>query len=83
MPIAYIKLVMMASVVVLAVMHFPRKVDDWAGLPTPECTWAAWKMSFHSAHLKRQRQILALGEGSRLGAHTGCFPRIHWQHLID
>ena len=33
MPIADIKLVMMASAAVLPAMHFPREVDDWEGLP--------------------------------------------------
>ncbi len=68
MPIADIELVMMASAAVFAAMHFPRKVDDWEGLPALGCTWSAWKMSFHSAHLKRQRQIiLASGGGEPLG----------------
>ena len=34
MPIADIKLVMMASAAVLAAQHFPREVDDWEGLPS-------------------------------------------------
>ncbi len=55
MPIADIKPVMMALAAVLAAMHFPREVDDWEGLPAHGCTWAAWKTSFRSAHLKRQR----------------------------
>ena len=67
MPIADIELVMMALAAVLAAMHFPRKVDDWEGLPALGCTWSAWKMSFRSAHLKRQRQILASGGGEPLG----------------
>jgi hypothetical protein len=41
MPIADVELVMMASAAVLAAQHFPRKVDDWEGLPTPACTWLA------------------------------------------
>jgi len=32
MPIADAELVMMASAAVLAVQHFPRKVDNWEGL---------------------------------------------------
>ena len=67
MPIADIKLVMIALAAVLTAMHFPRKVDDWEGLPALGCTWSAWKMSFRSAHLKRQRQILASGGGEPLG----------------
>jgi hypothetical protein len=67
MPIADIELVMMSSAAVLAAMHFPRKVDDWEGHPTLNHTWSAWKMSFRSAHLKRQRQILASGDGEPLG----------------
>ncbi len=71
MPIANIKLVMMDSVAILAAMHFPRKVDDWEGLPALERTWSAWKTSFRSAHLKRLCQILALGGGEPLrGTHS-------------
>jgi hypothetical protein len=33
MPIADIKLVMMASAAVLAAQHFPHEVDNWEGLP--------------------------------------------------
>jgi hypothetical protein len=70
MPIADIKLVMMASMVVLAAQNFPCKVDDWEGLPAAARTWTAWKTAFHLAHLKRQRQILASGGGKPLkGAH--------------
>ena len=64
MPIADIELVMMASAAVLAAQHFPREVDDWEGLPTPNRTWLAWKTAFRLAHLKRQRQILASGGGT-------------------
>ncbi len=63
MPIADIELVMMASAAVLAAQHFPREVDDWEGLPSTARTWLAWKTAFCLAHLKRQRQILALGGG--------------------
>jgi hypothetical protein len=38
MPIANVKLVMMASAAVLAVQHFPHEVDDWEGLPSASCT---------------------------------------------
>jgi hypothetical protein len=74
MPIADIELVMVALAVVLAAMHFPRKVDDWEGLPMLGRTWAAWKTSFCSAHLKRQHQILALGGGEPLGGAHGVLP---------
>jgi hypothetical protein len=74
MPIANIKLVMMALAAVLSVMHYPRKVDYWEGLPSLGCTWAAWKTSFCSAHLKRQRQILASGGGEPLGGAHGVLP---------
>jgi hypothetical protein len=74
MPIANIELVMMALAAILATMHFPCKVDDWEGLPALGCTWAAWKTSFCSAHLKRQRQILASGGGELLGGAHGVLP---------
>ncbi len=41
MPIADIKLVMMALVAVLAAQHFPQEVDDWEGLPATSCKWQA------------------------------------------
>jgi len=63
MPIADVELVMMASAAVLAAQHFPRKVDDWEGLPAASHTWTAWKTAFRLAHLKRQHQILASGGG--------------------
>jgi hypothetical protein len=66
MPIADVKLVMMASVAVLAAQHFPREVDDWEGLPTVDHTWRAWKVTFHLAHLKCQRQLQATGGGKPL-----------------
>ena len=74
MPIADIELVMMASVAVLAAMHFPCEVDDGKGLPTLGRTWSAWKTAFRSTHLKRQRQILALGGGEPLGGTHGVLP---------
>ena len=74
MPIADIKLVMMALAAVLAAMHFPRKVDDWEGLPALGRTWPAWKTTFCFAHLKRQRQILASGGGEPLGGAHGVLP---------
>jgi hypothetical protein len=63
MPIADVQLVMMALVAVLAAQHFPREVDDWEGLPSTSCTWQAWKVVFHLAHLKHQRQLQALVGG--------------------
>ena len=77
MPIANIEFVMMALAAVLTAIHFPREVDDWEGIPALRRTWVAGKTSFRSAHLKRQRQILASGEGSRSGGGTVFFPRIH------
>jgi hypothetical protein len=67
MPIANVELNMMALAAVLAAQHFPREVNDWEGLPTPNRTWLAWKTAFRLAHLKRQQQILALGGGTLAG----------------
>jgi hypothetical protein len=64
MPIADIELVMMASAAVLLAQHFPRKADDWEGLPSATRTWTVWKTAFCLAHLKRQCQSLASGGGS-------------------
>jgi hypothetical protein len=74
MPIADIKLVMMASAAVLAAQHFPREVNNWEGLPSSSCTWAAWRTAFRLAHLKRQHQILALGGGEPLGRVHSVLP---------
>ena len=74
MPIADIELVMMASAAVLSAQHFPRKVDDWEGLPSNARTWSAWKTAFRLAHLKRQRRILASGGGEPLGGAHGVLP---------
>ena len=69
MPIANVKLVMMASAAVLAARHFPRKVTDWEGRPVID--WRAWKVEFRQAHNRRQRQLQASGGGEPLGgAHT-------------
>ncbi len=38
MPITDVELVMIASAAVLAAQHFPRKVDDWEGLPAASHT---------------------------------------------
>ena len=61
MPIADVELVMTASAAVLAAQYFPRKVDDWEGLPAVNRTWRAWKVAFRLAHLKRQPQLQASG----------------------
>ena len=62
---------MMASAAVLTAQHFPRKVDDWEGIPAVDCTWRAWKVAFRLAHLKRQCQLQASGGGEPLrGAHS-------------
>jgi hypothetical protein len=73
MPIANIELIMIASAAILVVHHFPREVNNWKGLPANSRLWVAWKMAFHLAHLKRQRQILASGGGSLLAGLTVCF----------
>jgi hypothetical protein len=57
MPIADIKLFMMALAAILAAQHFPRQVDNWEGLPALSCMWQAWKVAFRLAHLKRQCQL--------------------------
>jgi hypothetical protein len=74
MPIADIKLVMMALAAVLAAHHYPREVDDWEGLPSSARTWAAWKTAFRLAHVKHQCQILASGGGEPLGGARGVLP---------
>ncbi len=74
MPIANVKLMMMASVAFLAAQHFPREVDDWEGLPSASCTWTAWKTAFCLVHVKRQQQILASGDEEPLGGAHGVIP---------
>jgi hypothetical protein len=70
MPIANVKLVMMASAAVLAAQH-PHEVGNWEGLLAASCTWQAWKVAFSLAHLKCQSHLQALGGGEPLGgAHT-------------
>ena len=71
MPIADIELVMMALSAVLAAWHFVQDVDDWEGLPPVARTWSAWKTEFRSAHLKRQRQILAMSGAEPMGGAHG------------
>ena len=74
MPIANPELVMLALAAVLAVQHFPRKVDDWEGLPAVARTWTAWRVAFRLANLKRQRQILATKGGKTLGSAHAAIP---------
>ncbi len=86
MPIAKVKLMMMASVADLVAQHFPHKVDDWEGLPACNHTWRAWKVAFCLAHLKHQHQLQASSGGKPLGgAHSmlpAPQPSIDWeQHL--
>jgi hypothetical protein len=83
MPIADIKLVMMASAAVLAAQHFPREVNEWEGLPSTARTWLAWKTAFRLAHLKRQRQILASGGGDHSVGLTVCYLRQLRQSVGD
>jgi hypothetical protein len=68
MPIADVKLVMMALAAVLAAQHFLQEVDDWEGLPAIDRMWRALKVAFHLAHLKRQCQLQASGVGGPLGS---------------
>jgi hypothetical protein len=63
MPIANVKLVMMALAAILAAQHFLKEVDDWEGLRAINRTWRAWKVAFRLAHLKRQRKLQASGVG--------------------
>ena len=44
-----------ASTSVTASQHFPRATDDWEALPAAQKTWAAWKISFCTAHTARLR----------------------------
>ncbi len=74
MPIANVELVMMSLAAILVTQHFPCKVDDWEGLPTKAHTWQAWKMAFCLVHLKRQRQVQALGGGKPLGGAHAVIP---------
>ena len=74
MPIADVKLVMMALAAVLAAQDFPHEVDDWEGLPAIDRTWRAWKVAFRLAHLKRQRQLQASGGGEPMGGANSALP---------
>ena len=64
---ADVELVIIASAAVLAAQHFLREVDDWEGHPAINRTWRAWKVEFHQAHIKRQRQLQVSGDGELLG----------------
>ncbi len=71
LPIANIKLVMMASADVLATQHFPREADNWEGLPAASCMWPAWKVALCLAHLKCQCHLQASGGSKPLdGIHA-------------
>jgi hypothetical protein len=74
MPIADVKLVMMALAAVLAAQHFPQDVDDWEGLPAIDHTWRAWKVAFCLAYLKSQRQLQVSGVGGPLGSAHAVTP---------
>jgi hypothetical protein len=74
MPITDVKFVMIALAAVLEAQHFPREVDNWEGLLAGSCTWQAWKVAFHLAHLKHQRQLQALGGGEHLGGADAVIP---------
>ena len=72
MPIADVKLVMLASAAVITAQHFLHKVYNWEGLPVAEYTWRAWKVAFRITHIQRQRQLQAMGGGGKPlgGAHA-------------
>jgi hypothetical protein len=74
MPIADIKLAMIALAAVLTAQHFPREVNDWDGLPSSSRMRVAGKMAFRLAHPKRQYQILASGGGEPIGGAHGVLP---------
>ncbi len=48
-------------------------MDDWEGLASSAHTWAAWKIAFRLAHIKRQCQLQALG-GEPLGGAALVLP---------
>jgi hypothetical protein len=74
MPIADVKLVMMASAAVFASQHFEHEVDDWQGLLAVDCTWRAWKVASRLAHLKCQHRLQASGGPNHWTARTPCSP---------
>jgi hypothetical protein len=77
MPIADIKLVMMASAAVLAAQHFPREVNNWEGLPSSSRMCAAWKTAFRLVHLMRNVRSWLWAGGSLLAGLTVCSLRLH------
>ena len=74
MSIANVELVMMASAAALAAQHFPPEVDDWEGLLAIDHTWRAWKVAFHLAHLKCQRQLQASEGGEPMVGANSALP---------
>jgi hypothetical protein len=74
MPVANVKLVMMALAAVLTAQHFPREVNNWEGLPATSHMWHAWKVAFCLAHLKRQCQLQASRGGKPLGGASTVIP---------
>jgi hypothetical protein len=74
MPIADVKLVMMASAAVLAAQHFPQEVDNWEGLPAINRTWRVWKVAFRLAQIKHQCQLQASGGGGPMGSAQAVLP---------
>jgi hypothetical protein len=74
MPIANVKLMMMASAAFLASQHFLQEVDDWEGLLAIDCMVRAWKVAFCLAYLKHQRQLQASGVGGPLGSVHAVIP---------
>jgi hypothetical protein len=75
-PITNVELVMMALAAILTAHHFPQEVDDWEGLSAINRTWRAWKVAFHLALLKRQRQLQASGGGGPLGSAHAVIPAL-------
>jgi hypothetical protein len=74
MTIADVELVMMALAAVLSAQHLPQEVDNWEGLPAINRMRRAWKVTFHLALLKRQRQLQASGERGPLGSAHAVLP---------
>jgi hypothetical protein len=74
MPIADVKLVMMASAAVLTAQHVPCEVDDWEGCLAINRTWRVWKVEFRQAHIKCQHQLQASGGGKPLGGAHAVLP---------
>ena len=64
MPIADVKLVMLASAAVITAQHFLHKVYNWEGLPVAEYTWRAWNVAFCITNIQCQCQLQAMGGGA-------------------